>query len=299
MKFNDANSYYRRTYGSKVYKVGISLNVTCPNRDGKVGVGGCIFCSEGGSGEFSEDRQLSIRSQIEQGIAKLQRKCNKDTQYIAYMQSFTNTYCSPEYLSQVLEEAISVPRVVAVSVATRPDCLPEEIMEVLENFIKTHEKNAPILYVELGLQTSNDRIAELINRCYKTSQYDEAVKRLQGIGANVITHVILGLPEESEEDMLNTVRHVCEIKSNGIKFTGLYVLENTVLAQMWKQGKLILLEQEEYFDIVERALALINEDMTVYRLTGDGPKSLLLAPEWTRNKRNVVNYINKRFFAER
>ena len=284
-----ANDYYKSRFGHKMYKASISLDVTCPNRDGSKGKGGCIFCSAGGSGEFSE-APGDVAAQIDAAIEHVRRKAGEGAGYIAYFQSFTNTYCKPEYLDSALAAASSHPSVEALSVATRPDCLPEEILEVIGRYAK----KIPV-FVELGLQTASDRTAEKINRCYKTEEYKAAVSALQAAGANVITHIIFGLPEETEEDMLDTVRYAAGCGTDGVKFTCLYVLKNTPLEQLWRDGKVEVLEQKEYFEIVARALELLPEETVVHRLTGDGPKSLLLAPMWTADKRQVVNYINRRF----
>ncbi len=272
-----------------MYKASISLDVTCPNRDGSKGRGGCIFCSAGGSGEFSE-APGDVSSQIDAAIARVERKAGDDAGYIAYFQSFTNTYCAPEYLDGAILQAASHDRVEAVSIATRPDCLPEDILDV----IRRHSAKIPV-FVELGLQTASDRTAEVINRCYETAVYRKTVTDLHAAGANVITHVIFGLPGETEEDMLDTVRYAADCGTDGIKFTCLYVLKGTPLEELWRAGKVEVLGQEEYFGIVGKALELLPEDTVVHRLTGDGPKSLLLAPVWTADKRQVVNYINRRF----
>ena len=221
---------------------------------------------------------------------QVRKKAGKDAGYIAYFQSFTSTYCAPEYLEKVMSEASSIEGVEAISVATRPDCLGPEIMEVLKR--QAREKT---LFVELGLQTSSDATAEFINRCYKTEEYTEAVKALKEIGANVITHIIFGLPGETKDMMMDTVRTSVDAGSDGYKFTCLYVLENTYLEKLWRENQVEILEMEEYFDIVEEAVKLLPEDAVVHRFTGDGPKKILLAPEWTKNKRQVVNYINRRF----
>ena len=284
-----ASDYYKQRFGHKMYKASISLDVTCPNRDGSKGRGGCIFCSAGGSGEFSE-APGDVSSQIDAAIARVERKAGDDAGYIAYFQSFTNTYCAPEYLDGAILQAASHDRVEAVSIATRPDCLPEDILEV----IRRHSAKIPV-FVELGLQTASDRTAEVINRCYETAVYRKAVADLHAAGANVITHVIFGLPGETEEDMLDTVRYAADCGTDGIKFTCLYVLKGTPLEELWRAGKVEVLGQEEYFEIVGKALELLPEDTVVHRLTGDGPKSLLLAPVWTADKRQVVNYINRRF----
>ena len=273
-----------------MYKASIAIDVTCPNRDGSKGTGGCIFCSEGGSGEFAAGGGNSVTEQIKKAIEQVKEKAGKDAGYIAYFQSFTSTYCSAGYLENVLSEASSCEGIEAVSVATRPDCLGPEILEVLSR----QAKKMP-LFVELGLQTSSDATAEFINRCYKTEEYTEAVKALKEIGANVITHIIFGLPGETKDMMMDTVRTSVDAGSDGYKFTCLYVLENTYLEKLWRENQVEILEMEEYFDIVEEAVRLLPEDAVVHRFTGDGPKKILLAPEWTKNKRQVVNYINRRF----
>lgn len=285
-----ANEHYKMVFGRKMYKASISFSKTCPNRDGSKGTGGCIFCSAGGSGEFASECNKSITGQINDAILLVEKKAGPGAGYIAYFQSFTNTYCDPDELAAALDEAASHPKILALSIATRPDCLPGPVMEVISDYAK----KIP-LYVELGLQTSNDETAKLINRCYETSIYDDAVVRLKEAGVNVITHVIFGLPGEKEEQMMETVRHAVEAGTDGIKFTCLYVLKDTVLEKMWNAGEFEVLGQEEYFVIVEKAISLLPPDIVVHRLTGDGPKKLLLAPLWTADKRGVINYINRRF----
>ncbi len=284
-----ANQYFRKVFGHKMYKASVTLCVTCPNRDGSKGTGGCIFCSEGGSGEFSVSG-ISVTDQIRQAIDKVRKKAGDDAGYIAYFQSFTNTYCDPLYLENVLNEASACDGIEAISIATRPDCLGPQILAVL----KKQAERMP-LFVELGLQTASDETAESINRCYKTGEYVNAVKALKETGANVITHIIFGLPGETREMMMDTVKLAIDAGSDGYKFTCLYVLENTPLADLYRDNKVEILGQEEYFDIVDEAIKLLPEDAVVHRLTGDGPKKILIAPEWTKNKRQVVNYINRRF----
>lgn len=284
-----ANRYFREVFGHKMYKASISLDVTCPNRDGNKGTGGCIFCSEGGSGEFSASGS-SVIEQIQKAVSQVRAKAGDNAGYIAYFQSFTNTYCLPVYLEKVLSEASSIEGIEALSIATRPDCLGPAIMEVLSR----QAKKMP-LFVELGLQTASDETAEFINRCYKTSEYVEAVKALKEIGANVITHIIFGLPGETRGMMMDTVKLAVDSGSDGYKFTCLYVLGNTPLEKLYRDNKVEILGMEEYFDIVEEALGLLPENAVVHRFTGDGPKKILIAPEWTKNKRQVVNYINRRF----
>jgi radical SAM protein (TIGR01212 family) len=284
-----ANQYFRKVFGHKMYKASVTLCVTCPNRDGSKGTGGCIFCSEGGSGEFSVSG-ISVTDQIRQAIDKVRKKAGDDAGYIAYFQSFTNTYCDPLYLENILKEASVCDGIEAISIATRPDCLGPQILAVL----KKQAERMP-LFVELGLQTASDETAEFINRCYKTSEYVNAVKALKETGANVITHIIFGLPGETREMMMDTVKLSLDAGSDGYKFTCLYVLENTPLADLYRDNKVEILGEEEYFDIVDEAIKLLPEDAVVHRFTGDGPKKILIAPEWTKNKRQVVNYINRRF----
>ena len=284
-----ANKYFRSRFGHKMYKASISLDVTCPNRDGNKGTGGCIFCSEGGSGEFAATGD-TVTQQIRKAVDQVKDKAGNNAGYIAYFQSFTSTYCSPCYLKNALDEASACDGIEAVSIATRPDCLGPEIIDVL----REQAKKMP-LFIELGLQTSSDETALLINRCYQTSEYDDAVNKLHGIGANVITHIIFGLPGETRNMMMDTVKHCVHSGSDGYKFTCLYVLENTRLEKLYSESKVEILGMEEYFDIVEEALKLLPEDAVVHRFTGDGPKKILIAPDWTKNKRQVINYINRRF----
>ena len=285
MRFNDANSYFKKTFGHKMYKAAISMPVTCPNRDGRCGTGGCAFCSEGGSGEFAAGSEIPVTDQIDQAILRLASKVPDDTGYIAYFQSFTNTYCDAAFLEERLIAAASHPKVEALSIATRPDCLPDDILDVLKR----------TLYVELGLQTSSDKTAEWFGRGYKTKVYKEAVPRLKAIGANVITHVIFGLKGEDEDQMMDSVRTAVKTGTDGVKFTCLYILKGTRIEEEWRRGEIELPDMVEYFDIVEKAFEQLPPDTVVHRITGDGPKSLLLAPMWTADKRRVINYINGRF----
>ncbi len=290
MRYNDANSYFKKRFGTKLYKASISIASTCPNRDGKCGVGGCIFCSGDGSGEFSQSCKISVKEQIDLAIDRVSRKTNSETRYIAYFQSFTSTYCDINVLRNALYEAMDHDKVVALSIATRPDCLDDEVIQV----IKEISNRIPV-FVELGLQTSNDAVAEWFNRGYKSEVYTDAVSKLHKIGVNVITHIIFALKGETHEDMMNTVKFAVDSGTDGVKFTCLYVLRGTKLYDEYVAGDIVLPSMEEYFDIVEEALDILPEHVVVHRLTGDGPKSILEAPLWTANKRQVVNYINKRF----
>lgn len=285
-----AAAHYRDRFGHKMYKAAISLEVTCPNRDGTKGAGGCAFCSAEGSGEFASSCRLPVTEQIDDAIRRLAQKVPADTGYIAYFQSFTSTYCDADYLREKLEEAAAHPKVEALSVATRPDCLPDDILNVLAQV----SERIP-LYVELGLQTCDDEVAESFGRGYETRVYDEAVKALKALDINVITHIIFGLPGEDKNMMMKSVKHAVKAGTDGLKFTCLYINKGTRYEQLYNAGKIAVLEQQEYFDIVSDALALVPENVVIHRLTGDGAKKVLIAPLWTANKRQVVNYINRRF----
>ena len=285
-----AADHYKDRFGHKMYKAAISLDVTCPNRDGTKRTGGCAFCSAEGSGEFASSCKLPVSVQIDEAIRRLARKVPADTGYIAYFQSFTSTYCDADYLRTKLNEAASHPKVEAISVATRPDCIPPEVLDVLSDTAK----KIP-LYTELGLQTCDDKVAADFGRGYETRVYDEAVKALKERGINVITHVIFGLPGEDKDMMLRSVKYAVDAGTDGLKFTCLYINRGTRYEQLYNEGKIAVLEQQEYFDIVSKALRLVPENVVIHRLTGDGAKKVLIAPMWTADKRRVVNYINRRF----
>ena len=280
------NTYLKETFGCKVYKIALNGGFTCPNRDGKLDSRGCIFCSAGGSGDFAESSELSVTEQIEAGKKRLQGKI-KDGKYIAYFQAFTNTYGPADKLQKLFTEAINHPDVVALSIATRPDCLPKEVLALLSEL-----NNIKPVWVELGLQTVNEESAKYIRRGYPLSVYDKAVKDLKDIGVNVITHVILGLPGESKEDMLDTVRYVCKSGSSGIKLQLLHVLKGTDLEKDYLAGKFEVLSEDEYVDIIEKCLKVIPPEVVIHRLTGDGDKKILVAPLWSGDKKHVLNRIN-------
>ena len=282
------NQYCRDTFGCKVYRIAINAGLTCPNRDGTLGSRGCIFCSAGGSGDFAQDPSLSVTEQIEAGKKRVASKTN-DGKYIAYFQAFTNTYAPVEKLRVLFSEAVSHPDIVALSVATRPDCLPEDVLSLLSelNEIKP-------VWVELGLQTVHERTAEYIRRGYPLSVYDEAVRNLRERNLEVITHVILGLPGESTEDMEETVRYVCSSGSTGIKLQLLHVLKGTDLAAEYEAGRVPVMSEDEYIDLIVRFLKIIPKDTVIHRLTGDGAKKDLIAPLWSGNKKHVLNRLNQK-----
>lgn len=283
------NEYILDRFGEKLYKISLGAGCTCPNRDGTLSTGGCIFCSEGGSGDFSQSAEGSITEQIEKAKAQVSGKFRGE-RYIAYFQAFTNTYGPTEKLEKIFTEAISHPSVAALSVATRPDCLGEEILSVLERL----NKIKPV-FVELGLQTAHDSTALLINRCYPLSCYDKAVKDLKKIGVNVVVHLILGLPGETEEMMLGSVKYVVGSGADGIKLQLLHVLKNTVLEKMYLNGEFKTLSLEEYTELLIKCIKIIPNNIVIHRLTGDAPKRLLVAPAWSADKKHVLNYINARF----
>lgn len=287
MEYLSFNKYLKDKFGQKIYKISLDGGFTCPNRDGKTGTRGCIFCSKGGSGDFAESREMSITKQIESGKKKVEKKI-KSGKYIAYFQAFTNTYAPVEMLRQKYEEAINHSDIVALSIATRPDCLGDDVLRLLDEM----NKIKPV-FVELGLQTIHQKSAKYIRRGYDLNVYDKAVRDLKKIGVNVVVHVILGLPNESENDMLETVKYVCESGANGIKLQLLHVIDGTDLAKDYEKGLFKTLEFDEYVNLIVKCVKIIPKDIVIHRLTGDGAKKDLIAPLWSADKKRVLNAINK------
>ena len=283
--YKTANMYYREKFGSKVYKLSLDAGFTCPNRDGKIDNRGCIFCT--GSGEFAKSCQNDIVKALEDA-KKIVEKKNKSGKYIAYLQSYSNTYDKVENLRKIYYDAISPDYIVGLNIATRPDCISDEILDLLceINFIK------PVA-VELGLQTSNEDTADYIRRGYKNSVYSDAVKRLKAKNIEVITHIIIGLPNETEQDTINTTEFAVKSGTNGIKFHMLHVMKNTDLAYEYEKGTFKCLELEDYAKILKHCLDILPKDIVVHRITGDGAKSGLIAPLWSADKKRVINYLNK------
>ncbi|MDW2797130.1 TIGR01212 family radical SAM protein [Clostridium boliviensis] len=283
-------------YGQKVYKLALDGGMTCPNRDGTLGNRGCIFCSSGGSGEFAESSTLhsSVAEQIQSAKKRVASKMNTDGGlYIAYFQSYTNTYAPAAYLRELFTQAVSEPDVVVLSIATRPDCLPPDIILLLKelNQIKP-------VWVELGLQTIHESTASFIRRGYPLSTFYKAYQSLKEAGIKVIAHVILGLPGESKDMILETVRYLGQMGDHGIdgiKLQLLHILEGTDLADLYNQGSVPVYSLSEYTDLVIDCIALLPPGVVIHRLSGDGPKKLLLAPLWSANKRLVLNTLAKRF----
>lgn len=278
----------REKFGEKVYKLALEGGFTCPNRDGTLGTKGCIFCL-GGSGDFAEKPCENIFLQIEKAKARVAAK-NPSGKYIAYFQSYTNTYGPVEKMRALFTEAISHPDVVALSIGTRPDCLPDEVLELLSEL----NKIKPV-WVELGLQTVHEKTAEYIRRGYPLCVFDSAVKRLKKAGIYVIVHMIIGLPGETSEIIAKTAEYIGKSGADGIKLQLLHVLEGTDLAEDYASGKFKTLELEEYISVLEECIRRIPPEMTVHRLTGDGSKKHLVAPLWSADKKRVLNAINAAF----
>ena len=287
MRYYALNDYLQDTFGEKVYKIALNGGFTCPNRDGTLDTRGCIFCSGAGSGEFAGRSEDSITAQIEQGKERIKKKI-KNGKYIAYFQAFTNTYAPVQRLRALYEEAVSHPDIAVLSVATRPDCLSQEVVALLQEM----NRRKPV-WVELGLQTIHEETAEYIRRGYPLSVYDGAVKALKEIGVQVIVHVILGLPGETEEEMKETVSYVGKSGADGIKLQLLHVMKGTDLERAYREGNCRVMEAEEYVRLVADCIALLPERMVIHRMTGDGDKKTLIAPKWSMDKKRVLNALQK------
>lgn len=288
MRYYSLNEYLKSTFGEKIYKISLNGGMTCPNRDGTLSTKGCIFCSKGGSGEFSADKLLSVTEQIEQ--AKLRIKAKTDCKrFIAYFQPFTNTYADISYLRRIFYEAIENPDIAVLSIATRPDCIGEDILLLLYELNRVKP-----VWIELGLQSIHKKTADYIRRCYELEVYNEAVKNLKEIGVTVVTHIILGLPFETKEMMLESVKYAGE-RSDGIKLQLLHVLKDTDLLNDYSKGSFKTLSMDEYIDLLCDCIEILPKDTVVHRLTGDGDKKLLVAPLWSGDKKRVLNSISKAF----
>ena len=291
MQYRDLSGYLKETFGCKVYKLSLVGCVSCPNRDGTVGTGGCIFCSETGAGEFAEKQATTVSEQIEKAKIRVANKLKnaEKVKYIAYFQSFTNTYAPIDYLRDIFYSAIENEEVAVLSIATRPDCLSEEVIELLNEL----NKIKPV-WVELGLQTVHEKTAQFIRRGYSLDVYDDAVSRLHAVGVTVIAHMIIGLPGETEEMIFDTARHIGET-ADGIKIHCLYVQEGTDLAEIYRTGEITLPDMEEYIRLLGGCIERLPEKTVIHRMTGDGDKKTLIAPLWTANKRKVLNTIYAEF----
>jgi len=286
-RYYSLNYYLRHKFGCKVFKISLDAGFSCPNRDGTIGTGGCIFCSERGSGDFAGSREFSIHDQF-QSIKKMMSKKWSNGKCIAYFQAYTNTYAPVYVLNQKYREAVEENDVVGLAIATRPDCLDDDVLDLISKF---NEKL--YTWVELGLQTSNEDTAIKINRGYKLNVFEKAVKNLNDRNIDVVAHIIFGLPEEKHEDMINTVRYVSDIKVQGVKFHLLHLMKNTPMVRFYKLGQLKFMTEEEYVNLICRAISYTDPDIVVHRLTGDSPRDTLIGPKWSLKKWEILNEIDK------
>ena len=288
-RYNNLNYFLRNKFGEKVFKISLDGGFSCPNRDGTISKGGCLFCSERGSGDFAGDRDFSIEKQFIE-IKDMMNKKWKQGKYIAYFQAYTNTYAPVDVLKKKYEEALSQEGVVALAIATRPDCLGEDVLDLLEEINKKY-----YVWVELGLQTSNDDAARKINRGYNLDVFEEAITRLKKRNIDFVVHVIFGLPGETKEDMLKTVDYIAHSGAQGIKFHLLHLMKNTPLVKVYEAGGLEFLSQEDYIDLLCKSVCMLPQDMVIHRLTGDAPRDLLIGPMWSLKKWEILNAIDKAF----
>ncbi|MBQ1192540.1 MAG: TIGR01212 family radical SAM protein [Lachnospiraceae bacterium] len=290
MYINLLNDYLKKTFGDKVYKISLNAGFSCPNRDGKIGIGGCIFCSKGGSGDFAQSHLLSITEQLDNGKALVKNKI-KSNKYIAYFQAFTNTYAPVEYLRKIYYEAVNHKDVVGISIATRPDCIDKDIADLLReiNEIKP-------VFIELGLQTSNETSAQFIRRGYSNKIFENSITLLYGL--NIVVHLIIGLPFENDDDIINTIKYINKFPIHGVKLQLLHILSDTDLYEYYKKNPFKILSLEEYGNILISCIKHLRPDIVIHRLTGDGPKKTLVEPAFSANKRMVLNYINNRLRNE-
>ena len=288
-RYYSLDYYIKQNFGEKLYKLSLDGGMSCPNRDGTLGRGGCIFCSAGGSGDFASDRNLSIPEQI-QNAKELVSKKHSGSSYIAYFQAYTNTYAPTSYLEHIFTEAIQEPDIKVLSIATRPDCLSQETLELLE---RLNQKKS--VWVELGLQTIHKASSDFIRRGYDLDVFEKAVYDLKGRGISVIVHTILYLPNETTDMMLQTISYLNKLPIDGIKLQLLHILKGTDLADYYMSNPFHLPDLEEYLETLGTMISHLRPDIVVHRITGDGPKSLLIAPLWTGNKRHVLNSIQKYF----
>ena len=286
-RYHSLNYFLRNKFGEKVFKISLDGGFSCPNRDGTISKGGCLFCSERGSGDFAGDRDFSISKQFID-IKDMMSKKWKNGRYIAYFQAYTNTYAPVEVLREKYNEALKQEGVVALAIATRPDCLGEEVLDLLEEISKEF-----YVWVELGLQTSNDLAAKKINRGYTLEVFEEAIKNLKDRNIDFVVHSIFGLPGETKEDMLSTVNYIAQSGAKGVKFHVLHLMKNTPLVKLYEKGELEFLSQEDYIDLLCKSVCMLPQDMVIHRLTGDAPRDLLIGPMWSLKKWEVLNSIDK------
>lgn len=290
------DAYFKNTYGRKCYKIAVDAGFTCPNRDGSLDHRGCIFCSAGGSGDFAiSATDICIDEQIRKGVARFNKSYGDS--FVIYFQAYTNTYGDVERLRRLYTEALDNDSVIGISIATRPDCLGEDVIALLDELNRVYSGKGKFVWVELGLQTIHKQTADFIRRHYELKVYNRAIDALQGIHIPYITHIILGLPGEDEDMMLQTVRYVCgcESKPFGIKLQLLHVLKGTDLADVYADGSFRVMDMEEYIALVIKCIQNIDKGIVLHRVTGDGPKLLLVEPKWSADKKHVMNTLHKRF----
>lgn len=286
-RYNSLDNYFKLTFGKKIYKVSLDGGFTCPNRDGKLSKKGCIFCSERGSGDFAGKRGDEIYNQIEEQLKLIEKKF-PEGEVIAYFQNFTNTYADVNYLREIYTRALSHPRVVGLAIATRPDCLGEDVLDLLDELNKKY-----FIWIELGLQTINEEVARRINRQYPLQTYIDATKKLNERKIKFVTHIIVGLPYENEEDPLKTAIFAEECGTWGVKIHLLHVIKNTILEELYNRNELKLQKKDEYVKKIVKILANLSYNIVIHRVTGDGDKNSLIGPLWSLNKRDVLNSIDK------
>lgn len=286
-RYNTLNIEMKKVFGEKIMKLSLDGGFTCPNRDGTLGNKGCIFCSEEGSGEFAGSRFVSIIEQVESQKKLVSRK-NKSNRYIAYFQSFTNTYGPVERLEKIYDEALNVDGIVGLAIATRPDCLDEDVLELLSRLNKR-----TFLWIELGLQSIHEDSAKFIRRGYPLSTYNNAIEELKKRNIKAVTHLIIGLPHETKEDILESVKLVAKTDTWGVKLHSLYIQKETDLYKYYLNNPFPIFSKDEYVDIIVDALRLLPRDMVIHRVTGDGKKDLLIEPKWSGDKLNVLTSIDK------
>ena len=286
-RFYSLNDFFKDEFKDKIFKVSLDGGFTCPNRDGKVAHGGCIFCSDAGSGEFAGNRGKSITEQIDEQLEFLKDKV-KDKKVIAYFQNFTNTYGDVDYLREIYYEALNHPKVLGLAIGTRPDCIEDDTLELLKEINEKH-----FFWIELGLQTIDDKVAKIINRGYPLSTYLETSKKLKDNGIKFVTHMIVGLPTEEREDILNTAKCIVQSGAWGIKIHSLHIIKGTPLERLYNDTNFKVFTLDEYVDIVVTILKLLPDKMVVHRVTGDGKKDEVVEPKWSLNKRKVLNEIEK------
>ncbi|WP_070109876.1 TIGR01212 family radical SAM protein [Clostridium acetireducens] len=286
-RYYSLNYFLRKKFGTKVFKISLDAGFSCPNRDGTISKGGCVFCSERGSGDFAGNREFSISKQFDD-IKSIMKKKWKNGKYIAYFQAYTNTYAPIEILKKRYDEAINQKDVVALAIATRPDCLDNDVLQLLEEYNKKI-----YVWVELGLQSSKDETAKIINRGYDLNVFEESLYKLRERNIDVVVHVIFGLPGENKSDMINTIKYISNKDIQGVKFHLLHLMKNTPLVSMYEEGNLKFLTQDEYINIICEAITLLPSDIVIHRLTGDAPRDLLIEPKWSLKKWEILNSIDK------